>query len=86
MIDSVIPLDTYILSKDHIPLLDIVPIKSSPNFPFEYDLTNYGSLDDGIFEPLDSTIELEIGYLEEIYYSNRFFVISPCSLTFFNLR
>ena len=58
LIESIIPLDTYILSKYHLPRLDPIAIKSSLDFPFQYDLTICASLNDGIFQSLDSTIEM----------------------------
>ena len=39
MIHSNIPLDINILFGDQLPILNLVAIKSNPNFSFDYDLT-----------------------------------------------
>ena len=68
-----IPLDdvAMVLSSDHIIGLDYLATKPKPNFPSEPDITISRSSDDGINEPFDFVIELQIGVPYEFDVSHR---------------
>ena len=65
IIYSRIPSYFYVLSRDHLPRLDPVAIKSSIDLPFKYDLTICGSSVDGMIDSLDSTNELQVDIPDE---------------------
>ena len=84
MIDSIILFYIYCLSKDHLPGLYLVAVKSNPDFPFEFDLTICGFLESGVTEPLCSSIELQIGVSDEFYSFSIFF--DSCDDGFFPIH
>jgi hypothetical protein len=69
-----IPLDdvAMLLSNDHIIVMDYPVTKSSPNFPFEFDLTIGRSSNIGFDKSSNSAIELQIVAPYEFDVSHRY--------------